>query len=399
MAKKIIISGEIGFSLQPNTIRAELEGAKGQDIDIYIASPGGSVYDGLEIYNMLKSYRRDHKNAKINFVIQGLAASMASYIACCPAADKVVAENNAIFMVHNPWSAIVGDHREMQKSAEVLAGLAALLSRAYAERTGKTPEDMQKLMDSETWYFGEEIKAAGFVDEIIDAEDKDAGKDKASSLAAARVAVSSVAAKMREDTKAKEDLQKAAAMITSSAPAQTPAPSGSPAPAPTARTGGTLDLDAIDPASSSTFVVGDVGRNTPAGSAPGTPAPQIPRTAAELRAQAPGLYAELVTEARAAIETERKRQEETERVPALLGLKKQLKASPLFAGISEIVEEGIAKGQSFHDTLLAVVKWSASGSAVASLETAPGINTGMSPSASGEKPTPRGDNRKGTLEA
>jgi len=181
-------------------------------------------------------------------------------------------------------------------------------------------------------------------------------------------------------------------------PSGTPIPSGSPAPAAGPST--LLDLGALEghvPAS--TFIVGDVKRNTPAGSAPGTRAPvvQAPRTLAELRAQLPSVYGELVVEARAAVEQERARQTEAERVPGLLGLKKQLKGSPLFEGISEIVEDAIVRGQSFNDTLVAVVRWTASGSAVASLEGVPDIRIGQTEGASGE--TPRADNRKMTVEA
>ncbi|HOW83284.1 MAG TPA: Clp protease ClpP [Spirochaetota bacterium] len=403
MAKKIYISGEIGFDATPAAFRSSLAEAKGGDIDIHIASPGGYVYEGIEIFNALRDYRRDHARAKIQITLKGLAASMASYIAATPAADKVVAEDNAVFMIHKAWTGCVGNSADLEKTAATLKGLDQLMASAYAKRTGKSIDDILALMDAETWYFGEEIKAAGFVDEIIDAED--GNRDKSAALAAAKTAFSAVAARMRGSERAKTDLAQVAAMITTSSASSTPAPAGSaPAPqAPAARTGGTLDLNEIERTPGpETFVEGNVGRNNgqmASGSVPGTPAPQIPRTAAELRAQAPGIYAELVTEARGIIEAERKRQEETERVPKLLGLKKQLKGSPLFEGISEIVEEGVTDGKSLHDTLLAVVKWTASGSAVASLEGVPDIRIGQTEGASGEGPTKPAGFKRTTMEA
>lgn len=158
--KTIVISGAIGWDVSPSDIRRQLAEAKGEAIDVEISSPGGFVTDGLEIYNMIRNYPGQKATH-----ITGLAASMASYIAL--AGDKVTAEGNTVFMIHNALGGAIGDHRELRKAADVFEGFSSLLARAYSEKSGKPIEEIRALMDAESWYFGHEAKEAGFVDEVI----------------------------------------------------------------------------------------------------------------------------------------------------------------------------------------------------------------------------------------
>lgn len=211
--KKIIISGEIGFfGTMPMDVRAQLIDAAGEDIDIQISSPGGFVFDGIEIYNMIRDYKRDNPGAQITITLKGEAASMASYIAMNPAADMIIAEDNAVFMIHNPWDFSAGDYRAMEKSAELLRGIGSILVKAYSDRSGKTLEEIQALMDSESFFFGEEIKAAGFVDEIIGAPAEEK-TEKEQAVAASRIKIAALQDKMRKSEQAKADILKVAALI------------------------------------------------------------------------------------------------------------------------------------------------------------------------------------------
>ena len=92
-----------------------------------VNSPGGSVYEGIAIFNLLRDFRRG--GGVVNAKIKGLAASMATYVAM--AADSVSVEDNAVWMVHNPWNISVGDAREMRKEADILDGLAKIRSQHY----------------------------------------------------------------------------------------------------------------------------------------------------------------------------------------------------------------------------------------------------------------------------
>ena len=211
----IKISGEIGFDYNSTMISDSLRAAKGDDIDIHIASPGGDVFDGIEIYNMIRDYKRDNPKAQIMMTLKGLGASMASYIMMAPA-DMRVAEDNAVFMVHNPWILAMGDYKEMGKQAEFLSGLASLMADAYVRVTGKKKTDVQAIMDEETWLFGDEIKAAGFVDDMIPSEDggKKDEDGKKQALASARLKFGAMISDAQKRADAEANANKAAAMLS-----------------------------------------------------------------------------------------------------------------------------------------------------------------------------------------
>jgi ATP-dependent Clp endopeptidase proteolytic subunit ClpP len=201
--KTISISGVIGWDFTEIDMRRLLADAKGEDVEIEISSPGGFVYSGLAIYNLIKNY-----SGKTTSKLIGLAASMASYIAL--AADYVKAEKNSVYMIHNALVCTCGNHNDLRKSADVLEGLSKITAQAYAEKTGKTIDEIRQMMDDETYLFGEEIKEAGFVDEIIESKDK---KDKRMALAIAEKEIKSCANTMREVNEDNSDMEKAVALI------------------------------------------------------------------------------------------------------------------------------------------------------------------------------------------
>ena len=219
MAKKILISGEIGWDVDAADVSAQLADAKGGDVDIDIASPGGDVFTGIEIYNVIRDYKRENPDAQILMTLKGLGASMASYIMMAPA-DMVVAEDNAVFMIHNAWSCMCGDYNDMQTTADMLKGLTEIIAKTYSLKTGKPIAEIKKMMDNETWLFGDEIKAAGFVDDMVKSDD--GKKDKSQALAAARLQFGAMANTAQKKTDIKAFREKAAAMIHEIPAANTP---------------------------------------------------------------------------------------------------------------------------------------------------------------------------------
>ena len=137
----------------------ELASIKSGQIDLHINSPGGEVFDGLAIYNLLKQHP-----ANITTYIDGLAASIASVIAL--AGSEVFMAENALFMVHNPWGHIAGDAKEMRQMADTLDKVRGSILQAYISKTGKTETELTDMMDAETWLTSDEAAEMGFVDEI-----------------------------------------------------------------------------------------------------------------------------------------------------------------------------------------------------------------------------------------
>lgn len=195
MTTKIHIEGVIGWDVTSADIRRQLAESKGP-VDLMIHSPGGSVYDGFAIHNAIRDYRR--AGGSVTATVSGLAASMATYIAM--AAESIAVEDNAVWMIHNPWSLAMGDHRELRKTADILDSLAGVISRAYQARIQR---DARSEMDAETWLFGDEIVAAGYADAVVPAGE--GADDRGEALALARHAFQSMTAKLRESETASVD--------------------------------------------------------------------------------------------------------------------------------------------------------------------------------------------------
>ena len=120
-------------------------------INVHINSGGGSVFGGIAIYNMLKRF-----DAEITVYVEGLAASIASVIAM--AGDKIIIPANAQMMIHKPSSCAWGNADEMRKEADILDGCQKVILTTYMEhaKEGVTEEQINNLINAETWKNGEE---------------------------------------------------------------------------------------------------------------------------------------------------------------------------------------------------------------------------------------------------
>ncbi len=172
---EILIDGVIGgWDIEAKDVVEQLDKATG-DVSIKINSGGGSVMEGVTIFNAIKAYDK----GIITVTIVGMAASIASYIAL--AADTVKAYDNTTYMIHNVMIPVYGNQHELRKCADICDGLSSLLANAYVSKTSKTKNEIKKLMDEESFYYGSEILEAGFVDEIISTE-SDTTKAEAKAL-------------------------------------------------------------------------------------------------------------------------------------------------------------------------------------------------------------------------
>jgi len=135
----------------PEAIRDFLKEQEGKDLNIYINSGGGSVFAGLAIYNMLLR----HKGKKTVHV-DGMAASIASVIAL--AGDEIIVPSNAFLMVHKPWNACCGNADDFRKMADDLDTIETGIMNAYKAHLaeGVSLDDVQQLVNAETWLNGEE---------------------------------------------------------------------------------------------------------------------------------------------------------------------------------------------------------------------------------------------------
>lgn len=133
----------------------------GDDVDVYINSPGGVIDVGSEIYTLL---RQKAETNPVNIYITGQACSAASIIAC---ASHCAMSPTALMMVHCVSSGIRGNHNDMEHMAEVLRTADRALCTAYTAKTGMTEDEALEMMENETWLTAEQAKERGLVDEII----------------------------------------------------------------------------------------------------------------------------------------------------------------------------------------------------------------------------------------
>ena len=146
-------------------------------VTVNVNSPGGDMFEGLAIYNLL----REHKG-EVTVKVLGLAASAASIIAM--AGDKVQIARAGFLMIHNAWVVAVGNRNDLREYADTLEPFDSAMADIYAARTGQSQKAMAKLMDAETWIGGSAAVEDGFADELLasDQVKQDGGKAKASAV-------------------------------------------------------------------------------------------------------------------------------------------------------------------------------------------------------------------------
>jgi ATP-dependent protease ClpP protease subunit len=151
-------------STEAREIVAAIRAAPGvKTIRVRINSTGGSVADGLAIYNAL----REH-SARVIVTVDGLAASIASCIAM--AGDEVEMPEASLMMVHAPWTVALGNAAQLRVAAEVLDRYANLLAGTYARRSGKPLAHWLRVLEDglDHYYTAAEAVAAGLADRIVD---------------------------------------------------------------------------------------------------------------------------------------------------------------------------------------------------------------------------------------
>jgi ATP-dependent protease ClpP protease subunit len=128
---------------------------------VEINSPGGNVWDGLAIYNMLRG-----RQAPVTTRVVGIAASIASIIAL--AGDSIEMAEASLFMIHDPSGMVAGTSDDMRKMANALDQHAEILAGIYTKRTGKTSAQIRAAMTAETWFTAQEAIQFGLADKCTE---------------------------------------------------------------------------------------------------------------------------------------------------------------------------------------------------------------------------------------
>jgi len=155
--------GWTGGGVTANRISAALRSIGNKDITVRINSPGGDMFEGIAIYNLLRAHP-----AKVTVEVLGWAASAASIIAM--AGDTIRMGLGSFMMVHNAWGVVIGNRHDMREAAELFDQFDAALADIYEVRTGMKRADIEQLMDAETFMAAAQAVEYGFADVVDDAE-------------------------------------------------------------------------------------------------------------------------------------------------------------------------------------------------------------------------------------
>jgi ATP-dependent protease ClpP protease subunit len=206
---EITLFDEIGFGgTSAKAFISDLKKLSDQRVHLRINSVGGSVVEGTAIYNAL----RRHKGG-LTVHVEALAASMASVVAM--AGDEVAIADNALLMIHNPWSMSMGDADDLRKEADVLDKLKSTLVNAYKRKTGMDADEISDMMNEETWLGAEEAVALGFADYIEDGMEAAASITPEAARARFDTFQNSMARKSTKNIKAEEAAPEVAEPVVS----------------------------------------------------------------------------------------------------------------------------------------------------------------------------------------
>jgi len=152
-------------------------------IDMRVNSPGGLVWDGLDIYSALKGHP-----SRVEAVVTGIAASAASVI--LQGADHIAVEQAARIMIHRSSGIAIGNMHDLRETADVLEGIDQSAAEIYQARAGGPVDAWLAAMDKTTWYPAAAAVEAGLADTVIGNKTKNAPppppEDRASQLVRAR---------------------------------------------------------------------------------------------------------------------------------------------------------------------------------------------------------------------
>lgn len=154
----------MGGGISLRRIAAALRRIGPQAVTVQINSPGGDMFEGIAIYNLLRAHP-----AAVTVEVLGLAASAASVIAM--AGDEIHMAQGSSLMLHNAWGVVIGNRHDMAKAAALFESFDAALTGIYAARSGRPATEIAALLDAETFLGAEEAIAAGMADGMVAASD------------------------------------------------------------------------------------------------------------------------------------------------------------------------------------------------------------------------------------
>jgi len=152
-----------GGGVTAKKVAAQLRAIGDRPVEVQINSPGGDMFEGIAIYNVLREHPQE-----ITVKVMGMAASAASIIAM--AGDRIEIGAASFIMIHNCWVLAIGNRHDMRETSEWLEPFDAAMVDVYAARSGQKADQVAKWMDAETYMSGKQAMDRGFADALLPAD-------------------------------------------------------------------------------------------------------------------------------------------------------------------------------------------------------------------------------------
>ena len=207
-----------GEGVTAKRIAGALRSMNGADVTVNINSPGGDMFEGLTIYNLLREYQ-----GKVTVKVLGLAASAASIIAM--AGDEIQIGRGAFLMIHNCWVIALGNRHDFAAMAEYLEPFDNAMADIYSARSGLDSDAVKQMMDGETYIGGSDAIEKGLADGLLSSDSVTSDDE---SPAAALRKLDSLLAKANTPRSERRKLLKA---LTGNTPGAVTDPTGTPSAA------------------------------------------------------------------------------------------------------------------------------------------------------------------------
>ncbi|ROR60509.1 UNVERIFIED_ORG: ATP-dependent protease ClpP protease subunit [Providencia alcalifaciens] len=207
-----------GEGVTAKRISGALRAIGNNDVVVNINSPGGDMFEGLAIYNLLRAH-----SGKVTVNILGIAASAASIIAM--AGDEIHMGRGAFLMIHNCWSIGVGNRHDFAKLATDLEPFDKSMADIYVARSGQSESVVSKMMDDETYIASSDAIAKGFADGLLAADEINDGDESP------QAAIRKLDAALAKADMPRSERRKLISALTGSMPGATSDPNGTPSAA------------------------------------------------------------------------------------------------------------------------------------------------------------------------
>ncbi|WP_272517535.1 MULTISPECIES: head maturation protease, ClpP-related [unclassified Providencia] len=204
-----------GEGVTAKRISGVLRAIGNNDVVVNINSPGGDMFEGLAIYNLLRAH-----SGKVTVNILGIAASAASIIAM--AGDEIHMGRGAFLMIHNCWSIGVGNRHDFAKLAADLEPFDKSMADIYVARSGQSESVVSKMMDDETYIASSDAIAKGFADGVLAADEINDGDESP------QAAIRKLDAALAKAEMPRSERRKLISALTGSMPGATSDPNGMP---------------------------------------------------------------------------------------------------------------------------------------------------------------------------